>query len=271
MGEENRKKRRHANILESAIGCIYCAGLRSAEQVDHMPPRALFRMSQRPKGLEFPSCSICNRGTSKLDIVAAFMARSFPGIRDEADEAEWDRLPSEVRRAAPGLLEEIIVPRAKMEQMMVDEGVFDPNLAVFKADGPILGSYMQAFAAKVGFALRYEDTGKPVPKTGGVQVRWFTSYEILYDHLPESISKSIGTPRIMHQGKITSNQTFEYGWGDFINKPDIRLYFSKFREAFVVAAFVSDDSTKLPFPIEDLATFVPGELCDPLLDRANGI
>ena len=60
--------------------------------IDHMPPRLMFRMSQRPNGLIFPSCFACNNGTSKLDVVAAYMARTFPGISNGVEEHEWEKL-----------------------------------------------------------------------------------------------------------------------------------------------------------------------------------
>lgn len=267
MGESKTKKRRHSKVLEGAKGCIYCAELRPAEQVDHMPPRAMFRISQRPKGLEFPSCAVCNQGTSQLDVVATFMARTFPGIDGQSDEREWDQVMREVGRIAPNLAKEMIMPRQEMQGMMLQEGIFDPNLAVFRANGPILGAHMQAFAAKVGFALRYEDVGYPVPFKGGVQVRWFTSGEIMAGTIPESLYESVGPINNLRQGKITSEGVFDYGWGDFTIRPDVRLYYAKVRDAFSVAAFVADDRSKLPFPSTQLATFSPGELSEPLEDR----
>jgi hypothetical protein len=267
MGESKTKKRRHSKVLEGAKGCIYCAEVGPAEQVDHMPPRAMFRMSQRPKGLEFPSCSACNQGTSRLDVVATFMARTFPGIDGHPDEQEWDQVMREVGRVAPDLPKEMIMPPEEMQSMMLHEGVFDPKLAAFRANGPILGAHMQAFAAKVGFALRYEDVGYPVPGKGGVQVRWFTSSAILNGTIPESLYASLGPINNLRQGKMTSEGVFEYGCGDFTNQPDVRLYYAKVRTAFSIAAFVADDRSQLPFPQTQLATFAPGELSHPLQDR----
>ena len=91
MGEGSRK---HAKVLQRCQRCIYCGGLNLASTIDHMPPRVFFRLSQRPKGLEFPACIDCNRGTSKADLVAAFFARSFPGISNQAEALEWEQLPT---------------------------------------------------------------------------------------------------------------------------------------------------------------------------------
>ncbi|MFN3171439.1 MAG: hypothetical protein ACE37E_12210 [Hyphomicrobiales bacterium] len=267
MGEAKKKRRRHAKVLEMAKGCIYCASRGAAEQVDHMPPRAIFRMSQRPKGLEFPSCAKCNQGTSHLDMAAAFMARTFPGISSEEDSNEWDRVMQEVSRVAPDLLSEMWMPREEMSAMLNNEGITDPRMAAFRADGPILSAHMQAFGAKVGFALRFEDVGYPIPETGGAQVRWFTSGELYNGALPESLYASIGAIKIMRQGRITSDGAFEYGWGEFTEHPSVRLYYAKVREAFAVAAFVTDEISNLPFPADQVATFQPGDLSKPAQDR----
>lgn len=184
IGEAKSKRGRHAKVLQAAQGCVYCAGRGPAEQIDHMPPRMLFRLNQRPKGLEFPSCGPCNQGTSRLDVVAAFMARTFPGIATTADSDEWEKVMKEAQRVAPALLHEMWMPPQQMRQMMASEGIFDPELAAFRADGPILSAHMQAFGAKIGFALHYEATGSYVPPEGRVQVRWFASAEVYGGRLP---------------------------------------------------------------------------------------
>ncbi len=204
-----------------------------------------------------------------MDVVAAFMARTFPGIDGHSDEQEWDKVMREVGRIAPDLQKEMAMPPDEMQAMMLQAGIFDPNFAAFRANGPILGAHMQAFAAKVGFALRYEDVGLPIPGTGGAQVRWFTSGEIYSGAIPESLYASLGPIKNLRQGKISSEGVFEYGWGDFTNKPDVRLYYAKVRSAFSIAAFVSDDRSRLPFPPTQLATFAPGELSNPLQDRID--
>lgn len=271
MGDAKRKHRRFEDILKNADGCVYCAASSPAEQIDHMPPRAMFRLNQRPKGLEFPSCAACNKGTSRLDVVATFMARTFPGIESDAESGEWDKVMNEVERVAPGLLKEMWVPRQEMEAMLQVAKVNDPELAAFKANGPILSGHMQAFAAKVGFALHYEATGKVVPEHGRVQVRWFTSGEIAGDQLPESLLGGIGPVKLLEQGRITSQLSFEYGWGEFANNDLIKLYYAKVRQAFVVAAFVVEDATNLPFREGELATFAPGNLREPPYDRISDV
>lgn len=267
MGEARRRRKKHAQIIERASGCVYCAAQGVAEQIDHMPPRSMFRTLQRPRGLEFPSCGACNQGTSRLDVVATFMTRTFPGISSEQDSREWNKVMHEISRVAPELAKEIFLPEHQMNAFLRHHGTRDPNHAAFFAAGPILSSHMQAFAAKVGFALHYERTRTVVPELGRVQVRWFTSEEILNQRIPHSVKESILSIRNLQQGKISSNGFFEYGWGQFSEKPDVNMYYAKFREAFMVVAFVSDTENGLPFRPGELATFAPGDLSMPLFDR----
>ena len=267
MGEAKRKRRKHASIIENAPGCIYCAASRPAEQIDHMPPRAMFRLSQRPRGLEFPSCAICNQGTSRLDVIATLTARTFPGIATKDDAREWDKVTAEAERVAPGIMREMVMPRPAMERTMRAYGVSDPEQAMFWAAGPILSAHMQAFAATTGFALHYEATGTIVPSNGRVQVRWFTSKEVENRKLSDSLIRSLDTRQPIRQGRITSDGLFEYGHVPYAGKPDVPLYFAKVREAFLAVAFVADEVGELPFSPLNLATFAPGDLTEPLHDR----
>ena len=271
MGESNAKRRSHAAILEKAKGCIYCAEKSPATQIDHMPPRSMFRMQQRPKGLEFPSCAACNQGTSRLDVVATFMARTYPGIDNEADSAEWDKVLKEVTRVAPKIVKEMWMPEPEMRTLMQAHDIYGEKLAAFRADGPVLSAHMQAYAAKIGFALHYEYHQVSVPESGRVQVRWFTSHEVVSGHLPDSLTQNIGPVDYLRQGKITSEFTFEYGHGKFEGRPEIDLYYAKVRDSFVAASFVVCNDEHLPFMDGDLATFSPGDLKEEPYDRiTNG-
>jgi hypothetical protein len=267
MSESKVRRRSHAAILEVASGCIYCGGRGDASQIDHMPPRLMFRISQRPKGLKFPSCAACNQGTSRLDVVAAYMARTFPGIANDVEAGEWERLMRKVERAAPGLMNEMHIPPERQSVGLAFHGIQDPNVRLLGANGPLVSAHMQAFAAKVGFALHYQFSRKIVPESGRVQVRWFTNEEMMNNKVPVSLYSSIGSPRIMEQGKITSKDMFEYGHSIYANRAEINLYFCRLRSAFEVAAFVVDDVVNLPFRDGELATFAPGDLQKAPYDR----
>lgn len=264
MGEAKRKRQRHAAVLTGSR-CIYCAGVGAAETVDHMPPRVMFRMSQRPKGMEFPSCQLCNFGTSRADLVAAFFARTFPGIENKRDETEWDRLLGEVGRVLPDLMQEMWIP--ERHQLTIRTAIGAPEgTATFFAAGQLAHAHMTTFAAKVGFALHFWSTGSWVPADGRVQVRWFTNEEVMNGRLPKALMERPGRYRFLQQGKITSEFDFEYGAGEYEDSP-ARLYFCKARQAFHMATFVVNNPSDLPFPEDELATFRPGEFQGPVVAR----
>lgn len=227
----------------------------------------MFRLSQRPKGLEFPSCASCNQGTSRLDVVAAYMARTMPGIDSEKEGTEWQRLMDEVERVAPNLLREMHIPAWQQSWVLAQSGIRDPRVRMLRANGPILSAHMQAFAAKIGFALHHEFTKSVVSAQGRVQVRWFTSEEMASRRVPESLYNSIGTPIFLKQGIITSKDEFDYGAGYLDGNSNVKLYYAKVRQSFEVAAFVVEDSAHLPFRVGELATFRPGDLQDRPTDR----
>jgi hypothetical protein len=160
------------------------------------------------------------------------------------------------------------IPPSLQAPLLAAYQVPEPSArAVLRANGPVLSAHMQAFAAKVGFALHYEFTGTFVPIGGRVQVRWFTNEEMLNGRVPQNLYSSVGTPLILRQGRITSADVFEYGYGVYEEQTEIKLFFARLRQAVEIAAFVVDDAAKLPFPEGVLATFMPGDLQGDPVDR----
>ena len=170
---------------------------------------------------------------------------------------EWDKLISEIKRRIPGLMEEMWVDPVYQSIGKITNNMKDEH-AFFFAGGPIVFAYMTAFAAKAGFALDFEERKVIVPSSGRVQVRWFTSGEMLGDQLPPSLFRMTGELRTLRQGKLSVEEDFAYAHGEFAKC--VRLHYMRVRQAFSVAAFIADDENDLPFPIAELATFTPGEL-----------
>ena len=77
-----------SNARSSVLGffekhpfCCYCGGAEKATTIDHVPAKIMFPNKHRPAGLEVPSCSPCNRGTSKFDQMAGVSAASLRWTR----------------------------------------------------------------------------------------------------------------------------------------------------------------------------------------------
>jgi hypothetical protein len=113
MGQANAKRKSRAELLASCPGCIYCAGAAIATTIEHMPPISLFEGRQRPKGLEFPACEVCNNGTGHSDLVAAMLARTWPNSHMQRKDVR--KILRAISNNVPGLLQEMNPGRAPLD------------------------------------------------------------------------------------------------------------------------------------------------------------
>jgi hypothetical protein len=75
MGEARRKRTLLDQVRAEQPYCIYCGGRTVGDSVDHMPPRTIFDLRYRPKGLEFLACTACNAGGKKAEQIVGFLSR----------------------------------------------------------------------------------------------------------------------------------------------------------------------------------------------------
>ena len=165
VGEAKQKRRNHADILANKPGCIYCAGENLADTIEHLPPIAMFAGRQRPKGLEFPACEPCNNGTGRTDLVASMMARMWPDATTDSHKAEIKRILAGVANNIPGLLQEMEI-RPGAEKILRKQRNLPDNSFPLRVNGPIVTQHMETFSAKFGFALHFQLTKLPIPRTG---------------------------------------------------------------------------------------------------------
>jgi hypothetical protein len=88
VGEAKQKAIKQQRIRDGEFPCVYCGDVEPASEPDHMPPRVLFSRKERPNDLVFPSCKACNRGSSAIDVVIAWLARMYPDSPVPADREE---------------------------------------------------------------------------------------------------------------------------------------------------------------------------------------
>src|SRR4051812_33487027 len=143
MGEARLKSRTRAEILAGEPRCIYCNAI--PNQLEHMPPKSMFKGRGRPHGMEFAACQNCNNGTSAADLVASFVARISPDIDDKA----WRIIEAKERRGkleqiAPGFLNEFFRPDTSRSILLRKQGLLVPYVRM-KADGPLLKGYLTTF------------------------------------------------------------------------------------------------------------------------------
>jgi len=252
-GESRAKKRAHAAILARNPNCIYCGGDVPATTIDHVPPKIMFREKRRPKGLEFPSCETCNRGTKHADLVAAMIGRSYPSGSSAPEE--MSRIFQAIKNNMPNVLLEMHIGdtrRSQIKRSLPSEALGEP----LRVSGPFVSTYMQTFAFKIGIALHTRITGEILPRGGSVAARWFSNVDNWRGHFPDlsSLPLSIDTLR---QGTFEVADQFSYQWGA-TSDHSMTISASYFRHSFAVVAFTAVDKAKL-----DVPTNFPIRLCSP--------
>ena len=260
FGEANEisgksNKHREAIFAKSGGMCIYCGGANLATTLDHMPPIVMVRARARPSGLEFPSCIACNNGASAADLVAACIGRIYPDISSKEEEVEITKIMAALQRDVPGFLEELRPPRASEKLMLRRLGVTSGG--GLRIDGPIALSHLEAFGARLGFAMHFEATGMLVPPEGGVAVRVYSNTEIFEGKLPEEIFEHLPKPDTLRQGKINVEEQFLYSVIK-TDKSQMSMSYASFRQSFALLAFSTNDRTRMHQ--NGVRMFLPGSL-----------
>ena len=208
MGEAKRKSRSRRDILAGGDRCIYCE--QRADDVEHMPPRVMFKEKLRLSGLEFPSCRSCNKGTSAADLVASFVARlDADGHVEGWQHREVKGLRGMLRQNAPEVWEELFHPWNGQEVWHRGaSGIYERKLRV-RPNGPLLGAHLGVFAAKMGMALYREHAGSALPSNGVVLAHYFTNAGLAQSSA-NAILRILPTTATLQQGKQTANEQFAY-------------------------------------------------------------
>lgn len=246
-------------VLSRSPNCIYCGGVTPATTVDHVPPISIFDNRDRPSGLEFAACLPCNNGAGRDELVAAWISRAFPDPETPKGEQEIEDILRGVSNNWPGLLEEL-QPAFWQDKAARRSG----GAGALNCRGPILNNVMKRFAAKIGFALHFQQTGRPVPIGGGAGVWWMTNVQQLEGKMPTDLLALMSGPRTLRQGKKDVGAQFGY---DSVSTEtgSITAHFATFRFSFAVGAFVGDKEEDItPRPKADhVSVYKPGWLQNP--------
>jgi hypothetical protein len=256
MGEAKQKRRAHASTLERSPFCIYCGA--AAKTIEHMPPIQMFRLRDRPKGLEFPACQECNNNTGDSDLVASLMGRIYPDTKLETARSEIKRLLTAVGNNVPGLLQEMQVGTGGQKLARRNIPNMPANTAVLRADGPILKHHMLTFGAKLGFALHFETLGTRVPDEGGVQPFYFTNVNAARGELPREVIDVLPDRRTLKQGTKHVSDQFTYSSVSTDEKRHA-VFYAVFNDSFSIMAISAFDRTEfLDAHAADHPVFSPG-------------
>jgi hypothetical protein len=262
MGEAKRQRNLRHQVLTRFPNCIYCGGGVVATTVDHVPPRAVFDLRRRPQGLEFPACQSCNEGGRLDELAVAMLSRIYPDpITVEAQE-EMKQLMQAVGNNHPGLLVEMF-PTAEQSRKALRNRAQLPNDAhALNCSGPLVNRALHRFGAKLGYALHFQLTGKPVPLGGAANVWWFTNYQSLLGEVPDSLLGLLGgEPSTLRQGRWEVSGQFSY---KSVGTPDgaMSAHLATFRFAFAICSFVAErvDKVRPPPGVDHVTLHLPGWL-----------
>lgn len=237
MGESKQRGKRHRRIFETQSYCIYCGGTTLASTVDHVPPTSFFRLGQRPKGLEFPSCAPCNHGARLADLVVAIVGRCWPDSSASEERENFNSLLGLANRKLPGILEEMR-PAKAAERRTIRELNLPPDVGILRLSGPIVSSHMEAFAVRLALALHYHQTGEVIGPNGGVAVRLYSNLDAIAGDLPEF--DFFDSPKTLSQGRMSTADEFLYEVKALPDKSKSVAY-ATFRQSFAAAMICSQE------------------------------
>jgi hypothetical protein len=123
-----------------------------------MPPRTIFDLRYRPKGLEFLACTACNAGGKKAEQIAGFLSRFlYPSPRTREVDQELRKIFKVMVNNHPDVLLEMF----STDEQLASFNRLHPTLQQFKplsVKGPLVNAAMRVFAAKWGWRFTTERT-----------------------------------------------------------------------------------------------------------------
>ena len=243
---ESKKFRRNllATLQADQPYCVYCCGSTLGDTVDHIPPITVFDLRRRPKGFEFLSCGMCNRGSKATDQVIGCISRVYPDASSPQARIELGKILRGVKNNHPGLLEEML-PSAEQERRFRRHADKVPDAGgALNVNGPLLNAAINSFAGKFGLAMHFYRTKRIVPVSGCIGVRWYSNYDALVGTLPLEFLKILAPPETLVQGRFEVPDQFSVSFV-VTTEGGLSGHFATFRKSFAIVAIAAEDETKL--------------------------
>jgi hypothetical protein len=193
------------DFLKAHPICCFCGGTMPASTIDHQPAKIVFPDKLRPKGLEFPACSDCNRQTSADEALLAFVCR-FVGSRRSNAARDFNRLKdivSYVEGAFPGLLQRMRGHRVWVKErgVLVRGGAIDVNQ-------PEVNVGLCRIAAKLALAIYYETQSSPAAHNCLINTQWTHSQNAETFANVKNIIQAMPAQATLKQGKWNTEESF---------------------------------------------------------------
>lgn len=201
---------RSKRLRNSLIGkpCIFCAGARVSDTVEHIPPRVFFLKKERPRGYEFPACESCNNGSSQQDQVAAMFASiSGSAMQSEVYDQQTHSLMRGVANNAPEVIHYVATENSS--EVRVD----GQPLFFVPVDRRLFHYWLNPWAAKQAIGLWSEHTKKTLGAEDRILVQWITNASLIEEGLPIGVVDALGGLGLFRSGRRDFSNQFAYRYG----------------------------------------------------------
>lgn len=185
--------------------CCFCGGQSAATEIDHVPAKIIFPDKKRPKGLEFPACSRCNRQTSADETLLAFVSR-FAGSRRLNAQRDFNRQNDIIRsisQSCPGLLERMNGGWvwAKEKGILMPAGSID-------VDQPEIHFALCRVAAKLALAIYYYKVRSPASIGSLINTQWTHCHKADNFQQVNNMIDILPTLEVLQLGKWNTDDSF---------------------------------------------------------------
>ena len=213
-----------------------------------MPGRAFFRDRRWPDGFVFPACVKCNRATADDETIAAWLSRIMPEADNSVTLEEFKKKTEAHFRYSPGLLESLNTKTTHRQRRQARKFLKLPpdfpllEVPVVSVEDDRVQDALINVGRKLALALYYMHTGTPVPRGGGVAVRWYSNYQIDSDEIPREMVNVLPHAGLVMNGKTDLRDQFFYRWG-LGDLPDRKMmtFLALFHQSFGILGFMASD------------------------------
>jgi hypothetical protein len=222
--------------------CCLCGGEELATTIDHIPPKACFPVGYCPDTFEFPSCSKCNNGTAKEDLIFGLYSQilDFSETKgSDVDRARIEQLRKDIGRRYPEAM-----PCTDSSTPIYRVGsVLSPHPVAYAVPFPrnVVQPTIQLQQAKLTHALYYRETGKVLTKKHsftGLVYQLQGSGSSFTDYLNKLLPEEYKGIRI-NICNYGSRFMYKFGYKD---KDDFFMYAVQFRVGLIVCGLVFGES-----------------------------
>jgi hypothetical protein len=250
--DPSRRDRKAIRAALLAKPCIYCGGGQPATTTDHMPSRSLFNDAVWPEGFEFPACASCQKKSRYAETMIGFLAGIYSDPADPPSREESRRRIIGLRRNYPRVFANLLPSREKLARFLRDHGPptdpvsGEPSHRLLSLDHPEVHDAVNLFGTKLACALHYHETGMIVPRSGAVDIRWYSNMQLVDGAVPDAVIKINGMGhRRLARARRELNRQFTYG-AVITETKDAGIYIATFRRSFALQMVVVCDRDAYP-------------------------